>query len=582
MRAAFFHVGVLARMAELGLLRQLQVISTVSGGAITGAVYYLTLLPERPEDDAGYVARVRQLAVAFRRAARHNLRARAFCNPFKKLDMLIRPTYTRSDRIGDLIDLLFCRPAWSETESRLPFVEKQIELRSLYRKNLPTLVLNSTSLNTGHNWRFTPSGMGEPLLEEGTERGRRLDLIDRNARLHGANFEEIATSQRDFPLGLAMAASASFPVLFSPLPISNLYRDMRIRLFDGGLHDNQGVETLRDYECSVIIASDASSQMKDDARPSSLLPSLLGRAISVYGDRVREEQLTALDWDTEGVLLHLREGLPRQVPFPLDNRGEEIEPTVVEPPAESVPGVHPRAQIRVAEIRTDLDAFSDFEVCALMLDGYRIAQARLTSPPLPAELLAGETAPAEPWPFEIADAALRSPTPKSDALLKLGTKRFLKPFLLTRAERIGWSLVLVALVIVVATVFRDPVLAFVGHRALWRGLLVAAPLMLFLPATGWLFARAFELVIPKTLVRSRPAAISRWAVRVLALEAAVIAALLIGSWERLPRWIGMDWSGWETVLAASIVMVAPAAAGLLVGTLMWLEGQAYRARTRLG
>jgi len=40
-RAAFFHVGVLARLAELGLLRPVQVISTVSGGSIIGALYYL-------------------------------------------------------------------------------------------------------------------------------------------------------------------------------------------------------------------------------------------------------------------------------------------------------------------------------------------------------------------------------------------------------------------------------------------------------------------------------------------------------------------------------------------------------------
>ena len=40
-RAAFFHIGVLAKLAELGLLRPVQVISTVSGGSIIGALYYL-------------------------------------------------------------------------------------------------------------------------------------------------------------------------------------------------------------------------------------------------------------------------------------------------------------------------------------------------------------------------------------------------------------------------------------------------------------------------------------------------------------------------------------------------------------
>lgn len=40
-RASFFHLGVLARLAEEGLLRQVEVISTVSGGSIIGAAYYV-------------------------------------------------------------------------------------------------------------------------------------------------------------------------------------------------------------------------------------------------------------------------------------------------------------------------------------------------------------------------------------------------------------------------------------------------------------------------------------------------------------------------------------------------------------
>src|SRR5919109_4885068 len=42
-RAAFFHVGVLAQLAQFGLLRRVEVLSTVSGGSIVGALYYLHL-----------------------------------------------------------------------------------------------------------------------------------------------------------------------------------------------------------------------------------------------------------------------------------------------------------------------------------------------------------------------------------------------------------------------------------------------------------------------------------------------------------------------------------------------------------
>src|SRR5919106_5969911 len=45
-RASLFHIGVLARLAELDLLRQVEVLSCVSGGSIIGALYYLYLKRE--------------------------------------------------------------------------------------------------------------------------------------------------------------------------------------------------------------------------------------------------------------------------------------------------------------------------------------------------------------------------------------------------------------------------------------------------------------------------------------------------------------------------------------------------------
>jgi predicted acylesterase/phospholipase RssA len=45
-RATLFHLGVLRRLAELDLLRDVSVISSVSGGSILAA-HYLLLLRER-------------------------------------------------------------------------------------------------------------------------------------------------------------------------------------------------------------------------------------------------------------------------------------------------------------------------------------------------------------------------------------------------------------------------------------------------------------------------------------------------------------------------------------------------------
>lgn len=42
-RASFFHLGTLAKLAEHDLLKDIEVISTVSGGSIIGVHYYLKL-----------------------------------------------------------------------------------------------------------------------------------------------------------------------------------------------------------------------------------------------------------------------------------------------------------------------------------------------------------------------------------------------------------------------------------------------------------------------------------------------------------------------------------------------------------
>src|ERR1700733_11095257 len=55
-RASLFHIGVLARLAELDVLRHVEVLSCVSGGSIIGAYYYLELrnkLQQKPEIPIG-------------------------------------------------------------------------------------------------------------------------------------------------------------------------------------------------------------------------------------------------------------------------------------------------------------------------------------------------------------------------------------------------------------------------------------------------------------------------------------------------------------------------------------------------
>ena len=84
LRASFYHIGVLAQMADQGLLRHLEVISTVSGGSIIGALYYLhvkKLLERKPDaeiTDQNYVDLVEQIEIEFLKATKQNIRMATF------------------------------------------------------------------------------------------------------------------------------------------------------------------------------------------------------------------------------------------------------------------------------------------------------------------------------------------------------------------------------------------------------------------------------------------------------------------------------------------------------------------------
>jgi predicted acylesterase/phospholipase RssA len=50
LRAPFCHLGVLARLAELNVLRHVDVLSRVSGGSIVGGYYWLALRERMSKD----------------------------------------------------------------------------------------------------------------------------------------------------------------------------------------------------------------------------------------------------------------------------------------------------------------------------------------------------------------------------------------------------------------------------------------------------------------------------------------------------------------------------------------------------
>jgi NTE family protein len=436
---------VLARLAELGLLRPIQVISTVSGGSIVGALYYLhvkNLLESKADgaiSDGDYIELVRAVEREYREAATSNVRGSGWANPLKNFEMA-QPTYTRTDRVGELYEQRFYAKAWGGRARRggriamrdLLIVPKgfegafdpDVENR---RRNapVPILLLEATTLNTGHNWRFEAMYMGEPPRQGTADQSLRED-VDKNTILARTKWADLPEACRDFPLGGAVAASACFPGGFPPMQVPGLFDDLVVELVDGGVHDNQGVEGLVDRGCTHWIISDGSGQMPDIKRPSTRLPAVLGRVISIYGDAEREQRLLQLLRAGGSVaFMHLQTGLPARERTP---GGKVIEQEVSL--TSTAFGVLEDVQRALAQVRTDLDAFCEVEAWALMADSYQLTGEIV---PKQAELSAlGNAGSSQDWPFEVVAEQLAQPSERFLKMLHASKERFLKPARMTR------------------------------------------------------------------------------------------------------------------------------------------------------
>lgn len=397
-RASLFHLGVLARLAEMDVLRSVEVLSTVSGGSIVGAHYYLELRHHlNTHADAqitreDYVEIVRRVQKRFLKGIQHNLRTRALTNLGCNFKMLFprlfgHSTYSRSHRIGELYESFLYSQVDDEHRGDSPRRMRSLRIQPAgvpnpeefkpkffnwrRRAKVPVLLLNTTSLNSGHNWHFTASWMGEPPGLTGSE-------VDANSRYRRLYYEQAPTPElRDYLLGHAVAASACVPGLFEPLAIAGLYPGRTVRLVDGGVHDNQGVEGLLDEACNFILCSDASGQMTDAASPSDGLLSVPLRTNSIFMDRVREAEYQDLKAREENralhglFFIHLKQDLNSSALDWIGCQDPGSEPARLN----TTPyGIDRDIQRRLSALRTDLDSFTEVEAFALMASGYRMTE----------------------------------------------------------------------------------------------------------------------------------------------------------------------------------------------------------------
>lgn len=462
-RAAMFHLGVLARMAELGLLRRVEVISTVSGGSVIGALYYLHVkrllerVPDAELTDDHFRGLVTALERDLVRGVQGSVFARTLDNPGKTLKMTL-PDYSRSTRIGELYDELFFTPAWP-TARTAPIALRELRIvpagvapagRDLdpltmnlgRRTPVPVLEINATSLNTGRGWRFSPGRMGEPPFDDPIS-----DEIDKRDRLRRPPSYDALPRHADLSLGMAVAASACVPGLLPPLALRGVYgRDVLVELVDGGVIDNQGISACLEHGCDRLVVSDGAGQLGFEPRPDPGPLAVVARMNNVLLDRVRELELRAVLGARSPVataLVHLKKGLTMQAFAWNGPDGEEVAAPRREPagaPTSAAFGVDPRVQELLASVRTDLDVFSDVEALSLAADAYQIADGELRGQPRLAEWIVAPPAeappPAEPpWRFLAIRELMAHPTPGYLLLLGVAREQLFRYFRLVKVAR---------------------------------------------------------------------------------------------------------------------------------------------------
>ena len=279
-KAAIYHLGGLIRLNEMGKLKELKRISSVSGGSITNA--HLALQWKDLKFDAnGRAANFDELVTA----------------------PLIKYCTTQGVDIPSILSGV-ALPFWSGsdglTKSLADNLYKSKTLQDFPDPaTAPRFVINATNLQLNSLWRFSRTVAAD----------YRVGMIDNPT----------------FKVAKIVAASAGFPPFFTPvkLDISDCVVkaapgathnmapfNENLELGDGGIYDNMGLETIwKRYR--TLLVSNAGDPFKELADPPNDWFSQFRRTISMIhrqaeNNRVRFLMSLAIDGHRKLALWPLR------------------------------------------------------------------------------------------------------------------------------------------------------------------------------------------------------------------------------------------------------------------------------------
>ncbi|MFB9080279.1 patatin-like phospholipase family protein [Flavobacterium procerum] len=323
-RAAAFHLGTLKKLKELGILEKTEVLSTISGGSITGAAWLLS-----EEDYNNFHARFKK-NLETKNVIKYVLTRFRFLIAavpiFIGLAGCIILSFTSFSYIsfplfGIVLFLIFRFQYHLLPLSKLiekaydRFFYNGADLTSI-KKNVK-MVIGSSNLHTGKPFTFSKDKMGDSYY----------------------NSEKIKFTTKGFPISRAVAASSCVPFAFSPVFIddqfiipndepskSEMLKDTqkcvesnntsensvakttpykaKPQLIDGGVYDNQGIHKLTESKssfcCSHIIVSDAGGSFMKDLKYNNTI-SLLIRTVDLFMYRIKAFQMRKnIYWNVSG------------------------------------------------------------------------------------------------------------------------------------------------------------------------------------------------------------------------------------------------------------------------------------------
>lgn len=412
-RASLFHLGVMARLADEGLLKEVGALSTVSGGSIVGAFYYKMLCEELRNDrlltGEDYRDLMQRVTLAFLAVVQEDLRDRVVI----------------TGSISRLVPELILKRLLGLVHKVVPALDPEVILDSKLEQGMRALMFQTTLLCELMDPPVHPENRKPELILNTSilENGQPLFISTnptsllwrQNERNHAIRIDEIS----NLPLFKAVSASACVPGLFNPIVIP--LGDRILHGVDGGVLDNLGGHAIQ------LLAQEGGSVLLSDASKPIRIENYVEVDSVESFFRIQDLFMNAIR----------------------DLRIEGTDDTIVDMQKE-IPGIDPTVRMLAMTMRTDLNAFSEVEAYSLMYVGYCACGQEMD------KLLgqcAGERASVkkagEDWSFMSIRSYVERPTPEYLALIGQKTKKRYLFSNLTLSRAISLSYLLLYLAVFV-------------------------------------------------------------------------------------------------------------------------------------